>query len=223
MTRRTLAAAVLLVVAGSAVAADPTVKVEDAPPPKELSEAIRGLLDSKAMNVSDGKGKLICTIWPRKGLDSKAADKVEAGLTYANLDETTVIGVIRFPEGWSDYRKQKVKPGVYTLRLGIQPMDGDHMGTAPYNEFGLLCPAAKDAKPDLMTAEELHELSTGSTTRKHPGLVLLFPNPKPADAPAVEAKPQDHWVLSFRTPVTAGGKKTALGFSLVVFGHSMSE
>jgi hypothetical protein len=224
MTRRTLAVVVLFAAAGSALAADgPTVKIEDAPPPKELSEAVRVLLDTKAMTVSDAKGKVICTVWPRKSLESKAADKVEAGLTYANLDESTVIGAVRFPEGWSDYRKQKVKTGVYTLRLGIQPMDGDHMGTAPYNEFGLLCPAGKDAKPDLMTAEELHELSTGSTTRKHPGLVLLFPNPKPAEAPVIEGKPQDHWVLSFRTPVTAGGKKSALGFSLVVVGHSMSE
>jgi hypothetical protein len=226
MTRRSFAAAVLFALAGTAPAADTklTVKAEDTPPPKELGEAVRGLLDSKGLTVSDGAGKVICTVWPRKAFESKAtAAQAAAGLTYANLDETTVLGAIRFPEGWSDYRKQKVKPGVYTLRLGLQPMDGDHMGTAPYNEFALLAPAGKDAKPDLMTAEELHELSSTSTTRKHPGIVLLFPNPKPAAAPAVEAKPQDHWVLSYQVPVTAGGKKAALGFSLVVVGHSMAE
>ena len=31
-------------------------------------------------------------------------------------------------------------------------------------------------------------------------MMLLFPNPKPADAPAVEAKPKEHWVLSYRSP-----------------------
>jgi hypothetical protein len=112
---------------------------------------------------------------------------------------------------------------VYTLRLGIQPMDGDHMGTAPYNEFGLLVPAAVDKKPDALDPMELHELSAKSAGRTHPGIMLLFPNPKPADAPAVEAKPREHWVLSFRTPVSAGGQKAALGFSLVVVGVTMAE
>ena len=35
----------------------------------------------------------------------------------------------------------------------MQPMDGDHMGTAPYNEFCLLIPADKDKKPDLLDVE----------------------------------------------------------------------
>jgi hypothetical protein len=222
---RMLALAFLLTSFGPGSAADkPSVKVEDTPPPKELSAAVRGLLDSKAMVVSDPTGKTIGTFWARKSLESKATvEQAKAGLKYANLDETTLLGAVAFPEGFTDYRKQKVKPGVYTLRLGIQPMDGDHMGTAPFNEFCLLAPADKDARPDLMDPKELHELSTGTTTRKHPGILLLFPNDKPADAPVVEAKPQDHWVLSFRVPVSAVGQKSALGFSLVVIGHSMSE
>jgi hypothetical protein len=227
MTRmtRTLTLALLLAFLGRASAADkPSVKVDDTPPPNELSAAVRGLLDAKAMTVSDDKGKLIGTFWPRKSLESKAtAEQVQAGLKYTNLEETTLVGAVSFPDGFTDYRKQKVKPGAYTLRLGIQPMDGDHMGTAPYNEFCLLGPADKDTKPETMDPKELHELSTGTTTRKHPGIVLLFPNPKPADAPSIEAKPQDHWVLNFRIPVSAAGQKTALGFSLVVVGHSMSE
>ena len=90
---------------------------------------------------------------------------------------------------------------MYTLRLGIQPMDGDHMGTAPYNEFCLLCPADQDKKPDLLEAEGTARAEHQVDGRKHPGMMLLFPNTKPADAPAVEAKPKDHWVLSFRVPV----------------------
>src|SRR5204862_7686965 len=113
-----------------------------------------------------------------------------------------------------------IQPGVYTLRLGKQPMDGDHQGTAPYDDFCLLCPAKQDAKPDLLDAKPLHELSTASTTRKHPGVMLLFPNPMPADAPAVEGKPNDVWVVNFKRPVNAGGQKAALGFGLVVVGMS---
>jgi hypothetical protein len=223
MTRRPLAAAVLLALAAPAAAQDKlTLKVEDAPPPKELAEPVRTLLDAKGLSVYDGKGKLICTVWPRKALEAKAGADATA-LRYTSLEETTLIGAVRFPEVWVDYRKQKVKPGVYTLRLGNQPMDGDHMGTAPYNEFCLLCPADHDKRPDTMDPMEMHELSAKSVGRTHPGIMLLFPNPKPADAPAVEAKPREHWVLSFRTPVTAGGQKAALGFSLVVVGVTMAE
>ena len=220
---RILAAVALLALAASSPAADPTVKVEETQPPKELSDAMRGLLGAKAMTVLDDKGKPLFTVWVRKELSAKDGADVKAGLKYSHLDETTVLGAVQFPADWSDYRKQKIKAGVYTLRLGIQPMDGDHMGTAPYGEFALLVPADVDKKPDLLDAEGLHELSKKSTTRKHPGLMLLFPNKKPADAPAVEGKPKEHWVLNYQVPVAAGGQKANLGFSLVVVGQTMAE
>src|SRR5262249_27193188 len=153
--------------------------------------AVRGLLDGKAMTVSDDKGKVLCTVWAAKALESKAtADEAKAGLKYAHIDETTIVGAVKFPDEWRDYRKQKIKAGVYTLRLAIQPEDGDHQGTAPFNEFGLLCPAGLDKKPDLLEPKAMHELSAKAVGRKHPGMMLLFPNKKPADAPTVEAKPK---------------------------------
>jgi hypothetical protein len=223
---RTLAVGAILIAAAAASAADPklTLKVEDAEPPKDLSDAVRALLDGKAMNVSDDKGKLLCTVWACKSLESKAtADQAKAGLKYAHLEESTIVGAVKFPDVWRDYRKQKIKAGVYTLRLGIQPMDGDHQGTAPFNDFFLLCPAEQDKKADLLEQKELHELSAKSVGRKHPGMMLLFPNAKPAESPAVESKPKDHFVLSFRVPATAAGEKAFLGFSLVVVGETMAE
>jgi hypothetical protein len=162
------------------------------------------------------------TVWPVKSLESKAKPG-ENGLKYSQIDETTIVGAVKFPETWTDYRKQKIKAGVYTLRLAVQPMDGDHMGTAPYNEFALLCPAAEDRKPDLLEVEKMHELSAKAAGRKHPGMMLLFPNRMPPEAPVVQAKPNDHFVLSYRVPVTAGGEKSNLGFSVVVVGVTMAE
>jgi hypothetical protein len=226
MIRRTLPLFALLVLITSADGADTkmTVKVEDTAPPKELSEAVRDTLDKKAMNVFDEKGKLLCTVWAVKSLDSKATPaQAKEGLKYSHLEETTVLGTVKFADTWVDYRKQKIKPGVYTLRLGLQPMDGDHMGTAPYNEFCLLCPADQDKKPDLIDVKELYELSGKSTARKHPALMMLFPNKTAAEAPAVEAKPKAHFVLSFRVPTKAGTEKSHLGFSITIIGVSESE
>lgn len=221
-----LALTALLALTPVALAADTklSVKVEKAEPPKELADAVRKVLSDQAMSVSDEKGKLICTVWPAKALDTKAtADQAKAGLKYSLVEETTVVAAVKFASEWIDYRKQKVKPGVYTLRLATQLMDGDHMGTAPYNEFCLLCPASEDKTPDLMDVKELYELSGKSAGRKHPGVMLLFPNKTPAEAPAIETKPKDHILLNYRVPATAGGQKAALGFSLVIVGVTMAE
>jgi hypothetical protein len=212
--------------AAVATAAEPkfTVEVKDTAPPKELSDAVKALLEPKAMTVTDDKGKAFCTIWAVKGLETKAtAEQAKAGLKYAHVEETTLIGAVEFPDTFLDYRKQKIKPGAYTLRLGFQPEDGDHQGTAPFNDFCLLAPAGQDKKPDAIEPKELHELSTKATGRKHPGVMLLFPNKTPAEKPAVEAKPKDHWVLSYRVPAAADGEKGFLGFSLVVVGVTMAE
>jgi hypothetical protein len=224
MTRTVAAATVLLVLSHAAAADKLTVKVADQEPPKELADAVRAVLAGKAMTVTDDAGKVVCTVWAAKELEAKAtADEVKAGPKYAHVEETTVVGAVQFPAEWRDYRKQKVKAGVYTLRLGIQPMDGDHQGTAPFNDFCLLCPAGMDKAPDLLEVKAMHELSAKSTGRKHPAMMLLFPNKKPADAPAVEAKPKDHWLLNYGVPVGAGGEKAVLGFGLVVAGVTEAE
>jgi hypothetical protein len=220
---RTLAA-VLLFVSHAAAADKVALKVEDKEPPKELGDAVRALLNGKAMTVTDDAGKVVCTVWAAKALEAKAtAEEVKAGPKYAHVEETTVVGAVHFPAEWRDYRKQKVKPGVYTLRLGIQPMDGDHQGTAPFNDFSLLCPAGLDKTPDLLEVKAMHEVSAKSAGRKHPTMMLLFPNKKPPEAPAIEAKPKGHWVVSFGVPLAAGEGKAVLGFGLVVVGVTEAE
>jgi hypothetical protein len=227
MFHRALAAAVLALLAGAAApAADAklAVKQAKAEPPKVLSDAIRKALSGEAMSVSDEAGKLVCTVWPAKSLDTKAtAEQAKAGLKYSQVEETTPVAAVKFESEWKDYRKQKVKPGVYTLRLATQLMDGDHMGTAPYNEFLLLCPAAADKSADPMEVKELYELSAKSAGGKHPAVMLLFPNKAPAEAPAMQAKPKEHVVLSYRVPARATGQKAALGFSLVIVGATSAE
>jgi hypothetical protein len=66
-------------------------------------------------------------------------------------------------------------------------------------------------------------LSAKAAGGKHPAMMLLFPNKAPAEAPAVEAKPKEHFVLSYQVPATAAKVKAVLGFSLVVVGVSASE
>ena len=215
-----LAAPLLLASAGPAAAAKYTVKVEDAPPPAEIGNRVRSLLDVKGLSVYDDGGNLLLTVWPRKAFESKAtAEQVKNGLTYRELEESDVVGAVKFPKLWTDFRKQKIKAGVYTIRVGWQPMDGDHMGTAPYGEFCLACPASDDTKPDLMESKSLNELSA-KTTESHPGVFLLFPGKGAAAEPKLVNKGMGHWVLLVQLGATAGGKKAALDLGLTLVGTS---
>src|SRR5262249_39269103 len=159
--RWTLAAGAWFAVLPAWAAEAYSVKTATTPVPKELKAAVGNLLSDRSVQFLDPKGNAIGELWFRKEIPAKATPaQVKNGLTYRELDETTLLGAVRFDQAVTDYRKQKIKAGVYTLRLGFQPMDGDHMGTAPYPEFCLLVPANADAKPDTISAKELQELST---------------------------------------------------------------
>jgi hypothetical protein len=204
-----------------AAAAKYSIKTAMTPLPTELGQPITKLLGEQSIQLIDDKGGLLAELWLRKDVPSKAtAAQVKNGLTYRELDETTLLGAVRVIQLMTDYRKHKVKPGVYTLRLGFQPMDGDHMGTAPYTEFGLLTPAAIDTKPDPMEPKALHELSSKAASGSHPAVFLLLPNSKPKDEPLLVGKPNNNWVLNWKEEVMADGQKAALGFALTLIGHA---
>jgi hypothetical protein len=215
-----IAVLILATSSGAAPAASYTIKQAVIAAPKEVQAPIAGLLSDQAVQFFDAKGSLLAEWWFRKELPSKAtAAQVQKGLNYRDLDETTVLGAVRFPQPAADYRKQKIKPGVYTIRLGFQPMDGDHMGTAPYSEFGLLVPAAADAKPETMDPKELQELSNKAATGNHPAVFLLVPNGKPEPEPQLMSKGKN-WVLNWQEVVQASGQKANLGIGLTVVGHA---
>jgi hypothetical protein len=216
----------LLAVPVAAADATYTIKAAQTPPPKELKEPIRTLLGNESLQLMGADGKPICEVWFRRSLPMKSgAEASKSELTYRDLEETTVFGAVRYDRQATDYRKQKVKPGVYTLRLGFQPMDGDHMGTAPYGEFLLLVPARLDEKPDPMDPKELQELSAKAIGATHPGVLLLFPNEKPEAMPRLVDKGNNTWVLNVREPVGADGKQGAgaLGVGLTLVGQTTAE
>ena len=227
MLLRTLGgvAAVFVLAAWPVHAADNayTVKtVDKTPAPSELQEPIRKLLGERCTQLLNAKGDVLAELWFRKDVPAKATDaQIKNGLTYREVQETTLFGAIRFPKQVTDYRKQKIPAGVYTLRLANQPMDGDHMGTAPYSEFLLMSPAAEDKKPDPMEPKALQELS-GKTTSGHPGVLLLFPGKGATAEPKLEKKEENHWVLLFLQEVKIGDKKATLPIGLTLIGASSS-
>ena len=215
---------IFVVFTGPAWAEDKySAKQVDTAAPDEIKEPIRKLLGEKAIQFLDAKGGVICEVWFSKELPAKAtADQVKNGLTYREIPESTIIGAIRFPQARNDYKKQSIKAGVYILRLGFQPENGDHMGTAPNPDFCLLTPAAEDKDAGPLKTKELQELSSKASGTSHPAVLLLFPIPlkDAGDMPKVVNKGEGHWVLSIKMPVKAGDDKADLGIGLTVIGVS---
>jgi len=138
-----------------------TAKLEKIEPPIKLAEPIRKLLDEQALVVRDGDS-VVMTIWFRNVIPVKATEEqVKNGLTYREIPEGTLVGALEFPRTFTDYRKQELPVGVYTLRFAVQPDIGDHTGTTPHPEFCLLCPALEDKSEDLIEKKKLIELSNG--------------------------------------------------------------
>src|SRR5262245_17525125 len=83
-----------------ALAADAySIKAVTAPVPKELRAPIAQLLSENAVQFLDAKGSPIAHIWFRKEIPAKATPaQIQNGLTYREVEETTILGAVRFDQ-----------------------------------------------------------------------------------------------------------------------------
>jgi len=176
-----IAFACLLPWAGAQEKGKFSVKPADSAPPAELSEPIRKLLRSESIQFIDGAGKAIAEIWLRKEIPTDATpEQIKNGITYRELKQSELFGAIRFERDWTDYRKQKIKAGVWTLRLAYQPTDGKHTAdVSEFQEFVVVLSPKTDTSPGLMDPKKLQEVSADGIDSGHPG-VLCWCRPSPA-------------------------------------------
>lgn len=200
----------------SACAAE-TGKVEAIGPLTDSSvpEPLRQALAPKGQRVVLDDASIACEIWLRKDVPSQPKKEVEGAL-YTELAESTLVGVLHFPQASTDYRGQAIPSGFYTLRYELLPSDGNHLGAAPNRDFLLLIPAASDPDPKASFGfQELVNLSRKATGTKHPGPLNLIQPESKATEPAVTKDDQDHWIYSAGLKLTSGKE---VPFALVVKG-----
>src|SRR5437899_3245813 len=121
---RTVALLTLVLASPVAAVADPklSAKYEKLDPPAAVAAPIRRLLAAEALVVRGDGDEVIMTVWFRSAIPAKAtAEQVKNGLTYREIPETTVVGVLDLPKPFTDFRKQELPTGTYTLRFAIQP------------------------------------------------------------------------------------------------------
>lgn len=121
-------------------------------------------------------GSPLCNLWLLAPVPTVKPSDSSPDILYGNLQMGTLVGLIQILAPAQDFRHQKVPAGVYTLRYGQIPQDGNHMGVSQYRDFLLLCPAAADTKPDAALAfDDLVNLSRKTAGTGHPAVMSLVP------------------------------------------------
>ena len=139
---------------------------------------------------------------------------------WSAVPEGALIGAVRISTPFRDIRGRVIKPGVYTLRYGIQPDNGDHLGVSPHRQFLLISPAADDRNPAPQGHDGTVELSKASIGGSHPGVWSIDP-PDAGQRPllSIHKTDLDHQAVIVEVPATRDGKAAgSLRFGIVLVG-----
>lgn len=224
MTIRILLATTLLVSAflnPSVNAADEHQLKKTSEVPKGLSPEIEKLIDPAGHQITGEDGAIV-ELWLLRNLPVKSGFKPNFTQFYP-FTPGQLLGALHVPKGaeYMDFRGQQISAGTYTLRYGLQPMDGNHVGTSETYDFILALPAKIDTSP--ATIEDFYKLSeqsgkaAGST---HPAIFsLLDPAEASQKAKLEQDSFTDHWILNFTGKGVAKEAKTDVKMRLVVVGQ----
>jgi hypothetical protein len=182
-----------------------TYKVENAGAPSaDLPKPLQDALESQGTRVVDAQGGALLEVWLRKSVPTIASPSPSSDFLYGSLSEGVFLGVLHFPAPAADFRGQVVKPGFYTLRYGLIPQDGNHMGVNPTRDVLVLCPVATDN--DLSTAlnfDNLVKLGRQASGTAHPAVLVAVPV-NGDSFPAAVKDDQGHWNLQVKVRGSSG-------------------
>jgi hypothetical protein len=204
VSRCLLLCALILGVVASTLAASKVERISP-PPATGVSEALHQAVDAKGYRVTLDDG-WTAEFWLARQLKSEKKDV--PGALYPELTNAEFVGIVRFPQGFSDYRGQSLPAGVYTLRYQLLPQDGNHMGVAPNPDFLLASPASDDSRPEQSYVyRKLVAVSAKSTSTGHPAVIALESAGEPGN---VTKQDNGNVILSVGIPA-ADGSTVKLG------------
>jgi hypothetical protein len=138
--------------------------------------ALAGQLDPQGSRmVRDGSTPVADVWWVKSAPATKPS--AEGDLLVNNLQVGTLVGLLQVVSNDAkDARDQALKPGLYTMRYGQIPQDGNHMGVSQYRDFLLLSPVSADTQLDkVLSFDDLVNLSRKTTGTGHPAVMSLVP------------------------------------------------
>lgn len=183
-----------IVLSFSAAAFAQQYKAEPAgPPPSEVAAPMAAQLQKDGVRITN-KGAPYCELWFRTAKPSGGSK--EEGATLTGVPMGAFLGAIRFAGRGSDRRGQTIKSGVYILRYGLIPINGDHQGAAPQRDFMVLSQVAEDKDPNATpNFEALTTESKKVSGTPHPAVLSFWKADN--DTPGLTQQGDD-WVLQVK-------------------------
>jgi hypothetical protein len=202
-----VAIALLVTSSTTASAQAPVAAAFTAPAPGELAAPVKAALGDAGAKVTVGGTTL--EFWWVKTLAATG------GASWSGVEEGALVGAVRVTGPFKEIRGKTAAPGAYTLRYGLQPQNGDHLGASPFREFLLLSPAADDPDPRATGHDGAIATAKKTTGTSHPASLSLDPPEGAAGPPlSVVSTELGHTGVIFQVTTPAG----PLAFGLVVIG-----
>lgn len=193
-----------------------TYKVETAGAPAagQLPQPLQDALGAQGAKVVNDQGATLLEAWFAKTVATNSSASPSSDYLYPSLTDGEFVGVLHFSSAGADFRGQAIKPGFYTLRYGLIPQDGNHMGVNPTRDVLVLCPVAADTNLSAnLKFDDLVKLSRQAAGTPHPAFLVGAPVNGSA-FPAVAKDDQDHWNLQVKLHGSSGD----LPFAFTVVG-----
>lgn len=185
--------------------------------PAALTSAVASALGADGVHVDTGRGAL--DFWWVKAVPLKADSSGTPA--WSAVEEGALVGAVRVATDYPDIRGRIIKAGVYTLRYGIQPSNGDHLGVSPFREFLLIGPAGLDTDTAPRGHDGTIEISKRTIGGSHPAVWSIDPPSAAGKQPVLSVHTTDlgHQSVIVEVPVMRGGSPAgALRFGIVLVG-----
>jgi hypothetical protein len=200
------------------------VSVLKQPPPRSIAAPIHNDLSGQGYRIQDEQGRPFADIWLRKATPgSEKPGEPKGAILFPFLADGELVGVLQFATEGHDYRDQPIAKGVYTMRYGLQPVNGDHLGVSTYRDYLLVLPAAKDLTLALPPRKQLEERSAESAGTSHPAAFLLLaapPDSSRSDATVIRDAEKNTWSVVLPLSLQVKGQSEAVPYPvrLVIVG-----
>jgi hypothetical protein len=180
--------------------------------PAELAAEIAAALAAGGTRMTVGAATIDC--WWVKAVAGGQGPST-ASSAWQSVPEGALIGVMRSTAPLRDIRGRTIPPGTYTLRFGLQPANGDHLGVSPHREFLLVSPARVDTTVAPTGHDRTVDLSRETINASHPSVLSLDP-PESSLAPgSIHRNDAGHEAVIVEV---VRGEGTPLRFGIVLVG-----
>jgi hypothetical protein len=219
--------AIVLLLPGG-LAAQEAYKVEELKqaPPSSIAPELSASLNSQAYRIKTADGKTFADFWLRKSIPAATKPSGANGvIQFPFLEQSELLGVVQLAVEGHDYRDQAIAKGAYTVRFGLQPVNGDHLGVSPFRDYILLLPAAKDRTLAILPRKQMETGSAEAVGSSHPAILFMLAVPgasKPVKPSMVHDAEKNTWRLVVPLSLQVKGEPQPLEFpvSIVVVGTS---